>query len=257
MNQYLHILTGQFPVLYNTRVFLCAAAAVLLLANYPAAGADKLYKWVDENGNVTYQDRPPPGDPSQVETFVDEIDSTGAENAPPPVDVVLYSIEVCDICDLVRTLLSERGVPFEEKNVEGSLEVQAELRQVSGLLTVPVLVIDEQVLKGYNRDLILNELEEAGFSIAVRPPAESDEGPSLTREDLEEMTPQEIEQAARDAVSRGEDNDLFEEDEGFATLNEDIFDQNIFDDDGTGSNSDDITELEEIPEDERIRIDNN
>lgn len=232
------------------RALLYAVAMAWLLAVNPAAGDEKLYKWVDENGNVSYQDRPPPGDSVQVETFSDETAAAAPESAPPDVDVVLYSIKVCDVCDLVRNLLEERGVPFEEKTADGDPEVQAELKEVSGVLSVPVLVIGEGVLKGYNRELILNELEEAGFSIAVKAPEEREQTLPLTSEDLESMTPEEVEQAARDAASRGEDNDLFEEDEGFATLNEDIFNDN-----SGGDN--DITELEEIPEDERIRIDNN
>ena len=247
----LNFLNDLYPVLDNMRVFLYAAVITLLLANYPASGEDKLYKWVDEDGNITYQDRPPPGDPSQVETFIDATGVAETESAPlPDVDVVLYAIEVCDVCDLVRTVLDERGVPFEEKNADNNPEVQAELREVAGVLSVPVLVIGGEAIKGYNKDLILNELEEVGFSIAVEPPAEREQTPSLTREDLEAMTPEEIEQAARDAVARGEDNDLFEEDEGFATLNEDIFIDEDF-----GPAPDDITELEEIPEDERIQID--
>lgn len=223
----------------------------MLLAANPATSDEKLYKWVDENGNVTYQDQPPPGDPGQVETLTEQTVATTPESTPPDVDVVLYSIKVCDVCDLVRTLLQERGVPFDEKNADGDPEVQAELKEVSGVLSVPILVIGEMVLKGYNRDLILNELEEAGFSIAVKTPEEREQPLPLTAEDLQSMTPEEIEQAARDAAARGEDNDLFEEDAGFATLNEDIFNNDA------GPAPDDITELEEIPEDERIRVDNN
>lgn len=33
----------------------------------PLTHAVKMYKWVDEQGNVTYQDRPPPANASKVE----------------------------------------------------------------------------------------------------------------------------------------------------------------------------------------------
>lgn len=238
----LNFLNDQYPVLDNMRVFLYAAAIALLLANYPASGEDKLYKWVDEDGNITYQDRPPPGDPGQVETFIDGTAVAETESATPDVDVVLYAIEVCEVCDLVGVLLEERGVAFERKNADNNPEVQAELTEVAGVFGVPVLAIGGEVIKGYNKDLILKELEDAGFSIAVGPPPEGEQAPSLTREDLEE--------AARGAVASGEDSDLLEEDEGFATLEE-----NIFNDEDFGPEPDDITQLEEIPEDERIQID--
>jgi glutaredoxin len=238
------------------RLIFCGALAALLASLPVVSGAaedGKLYKWVDENGNVTYQDRPPPEDGGQVQTLSSTPAAESATTAQQPdVDVVLYAIEVCEACDLVRDLLRERRIPFEEKNAEGDVEVQSELREVAGALSVPILMIGEQVLRGYNRDLILNELEEAGFSISVQPaqaqqPA-SGSNRGLTREDLEGMTPEEISQAAEDAALRGEDNDLFEEDEGFATLNEDA----LNDDDTRGG--DDVTEWEEIPEDERLDL---
>lgn len=234
--------------------------AGLVASIYAGAGvADdgKLYKWVDEDGNVTYQDQPPPGDNGQVETMNEPVPDAAEAPVQPDVAVVLYAIDVCEACDLVRDLLRERGIPFQEKNAESGPEVQAELKKVAGSLSVPILTIDDQVLRGYNRDLILNELEEAGFSMSVQanepqPGEQQGASPgssgSLTREDLEGMTPEQIEQAARDAALRGEDNDLFDEDEGF-TINDDALDNN----DTIGDDTD-PSQWEEIPEDERLDL---
>lgn len=244
--------TAEHTVAKSMRILIGLAAALSILLTSPAAGQDnKLYKWVDEDGNVTYQDQPPPDEPGEVETFAGEGDTAAAE-AAPDVDVVLYAIDECGACDLLRNLLRERGVPFQEKNVQDDPALQAELKEVAGALKVPVLTIGDEVFKGYNKELVLNELDEAGFatSMAASAPADpqQEDQSSLSREDLEGMTPAEVEQAARDAASRGEDNDLFEEDEGYATLNEDIFSD---DDEPAG---DDITQLQEIPEDERISV---
>ncbi|MDZ7841008.1 MAG: glutaredoxin family protein [Gammaproteobacteria bacterium] len=210
------------------RFLLCAAITALLAAG-PAAGEDKMYKWVDEDGNVTYQDRPPPEESGQGQTFSGSADTDQAGGVPD-VALTLYSIEQCATCDLVRKLLNERGLPFTEKNVEGDVEVQAELKELAGVVSVPVLAIGDQVLTGYNRDLIIKELDEAGFPtspagapVQAQPEAQPPgSGNQLTREDLEAMTPEEIGQAARDAALRGEHNELFDEDEGFLP-NEDTF----------------------------------
>lgn len=229
----------------------------MMLAAGTAAAQDKLYKWVDENGNVTYQDRPPPDEAGQVQAqTLPQAGSEPAGNAAfPDVQLTLYSIEACDACDLVRNLLDERGLPYTEKDAEDDAEVQAELKEVAGVMSVPVLVIGDDPLTGYNRELILNELEEAGFPTEPGAPVAAGSGTEggsadspLTRADLEGMTPEEIEQAARDAALRGENNDLFDEDEGFLP-NEDIFS-----DTDPGPAPDDITQWEEIPEDERIRV---
>jgi glutaredoxin len=225
-----------------------------ILAAPAAMGADTLYKWVDKDGNVTYQGQPPPAQSGQVETMVERTDPAAA-NPTPDVPVVLYSIKVCDSCDLVRHMLEQRGIPFQEKNADGDAAVQAEIKKVAGVLSVPVVTIGDQVLTGYNKQLMLKDLADAGFSTDVSAPrpteqaSESTQNKPLTRDDLQGMTPEEIQQKAKDAALRGEDNNIFDEDNGL-TLNHDMFPN-----DTGGDQPDDITKLEEIPKDEQIRVD--
>lgn len=241
------------------RLLLCAAAMVSILGAPIAWSADTLYKWVDKNGNVTYQDQPPPNQSGDVETMVEQGNAT-PESPRPDVSVVLYSIKVCDACDLVRHILQERGIPFREKNAEGDADVQAEIKKLAGVLSVPVLTIGDEVLTGYNRALILKDLTDAGFPTSAQSSGQQTQGQQaqqaqkkpLTRKDLEGMTPEEIQQAYRDAIARGEDNDLFQEDKGFATLNEDPFPNEKSDQ--PVHNPDDVTNLEEIPKDEQIQV---
>lgn len=239
------------PVGNLMRLLLCVAAMATILAAPAAMGADTLYKWVDKDGNVTYQDQPPPGQSGQVETIVEPTDAA-ADAAAPDVAVVLYSIKVCDACDLVRHILQQRGVPFQEKNAEGNADVQAELKKVAGVLSVPVVTIGDQVLTGYNKQLLLKDLADAGFtkdaSANTEQASQSQQDQPLTRDDLQGMTPEQIQQQAKDAALRGEDNDIFDEDNGL-TLND-----NMFPKDTGGDQPDDITKLEEIPKDEQIQI---
>ncbi|MDZ7842112.1 MAG: glutaredoxin family protein [Gammaproteobacteria bacterium] len=221
------------------RFLLCAAMTATLLAAGPAAGQDesKLYKWVDEDGNVTYQDRPPPDEARPVQTFEQPLERSaeGEQDIElPDVDLTLYSIEACDACDLVRNLLNDRGLPFTEKDAEQNVEVQDELREVSGVLSVPVLVIGDEVLTGFNRDLILRVLSDAGFPTDPGARARAPESSG------EEPAPDETDQAGGDASPDGEETDSFEED---------IF--SGFDD---APLNDDISQWEEIPEDEQIRV---
>lgn len=221
------------------RFLLCAAMTATLLAAGSAAGQDddKLYKWVDEDGNVTYQDSPPPHQSGPVQTFEQPLElSADAEQdiELPDVDLTLYSIEVCDACDLVRNLLNDRGLPFTEKDAENDVAVQDELREVSGVLSVPVLAIGDEALTGFNRELILRVLSDAGFptdpGARARAPETSGEEPAADETD----------QAAGDAEPAGEGDESFEED---------IF--SGFDD---APPADDMSQWEEIPEDEQIRV---
>ncbi len=149
--------------------------------------AGKLYKWEDPDGNVTYQDQPPPGEATVIQD--DTLDATspasGAaansaqQSAAEANPVTLYSVPICNTCDLVRMVLELNKVPFQEKNADRSQEVQQELEAKAGQLTVPILVIGEKVLTGFNRPEIMQELQIAGYTLAqprgVQPTPGTDE----------------------------------------------------------------------------------
>lgn len=238
----------------RARQLLFALLTVTLCATTTTAD-DKLYKWVDEDGNVTYQDQPPADGTGDTES-VDDGESAPAAGLPD-VAIVLYSSGDCAECDSVRQLLLSRGIPFTEKLIDGDPALEAELRDLAGVRSVPALAIGDDVILGHNEELILTRLGEVGFPAALlkAPGMRTDAAPPegsqhLTREDLEQMTPEEIQQAARDAALRGEDNDLFEEDEGFLTLNKDVFP----DSGPSGKRGEDINDLEGSTGDRRRAV---
>lgn len=150
-----------------------AALLVLSVLMAPAHGAT-LYKWVDANGNVTYQDTPPPENVQFEESTVDPLPEPLPEDAGRQIEeaalenpVSLFTVPECDTCDLVRLYLEGNSIPFAEKDVRTNLETQAELEKITGTLTVPTLVIGEQVLDGYSRRAIRDALANAGFPVDV------------------------------------------------------------------------------------------
>ena len=64
--------------------------------------------------------------------------------------VVLFSTDSCTFCAHAKSLLSKRGVPFEEVNLSEHPELQAELAEVTGLTSFPQIVVDGEPLGGYN-----------------------------------------------------------------------------------------------------------
>jgi glutaredoxin len=127
-----------------------------------AVQADKLYKWVDKQGRVTYHDTPPTSDEYRVEEK--DVRLRGSRETPvdrPPV--LLYSAPDCQSCDLAREYLKKRQVPFTEKNASGDVKVQEELKKKVGTLSVPVLLVGEKVMKGYLESLLAGELDQAGY----------------------------------------------------------------------------------------------
>ncbi|MGI9317850.1 MAG: DUF4124 domain-containing protein [bacterium] len=148
-----------------------------------------LYKWVDEDGNVTYQDTPPPGDVQFESSDVDGPrpplpDEAGLkiEEAALANPVSLYTVPQCASCDLVRLYLERNSIPFAEKDVRNNVDTQNELENIAGALTVPTLVIGDQVLDGYSQNAIKAALTNAGFPIDPPP----QEGEEQAQEDGEE-----------------------------------------------------------------------
>lgn len=158
--------------------FSCLLAAALLAV--PLAHAQKLYKWTDAEGRVTYRDQPPPSDDIKAEEKVLPYSRPAAggdttDKVLPPV--ILYVAPACDSCDNARKYLQQKKVAFTEKNVFGNVELQKELQAKSGALSVPTITVGEKVMKGYLESLLEGELKAAGH-IATPPPAAEGEKPA-------------------------------------------------------------------------------
>lgn len=154
---------------------LTAFLIILAMAAWPAAAQRTLYKVVDQYGNVTYQDQPPADgasfetrtieDPQSGETVTstevgdDERIQAASESRP----LVLFTVPRCDPCDFVRWFLDDRQLPYEEINVESDIDNQRRLRESTGEFRVPVLMVGEVPVFGYDRDDLVAELETAGY----------------------------------------------------------------------------------------------
>jgi glutaredoxin len=97
-----------------------------------AAPAAAQYKWVDANGTVTYSDLPPP--PSVMATTLPPVDRARADDGMLPAalrataakhPVTLYTTSGCTPCQLARTHLSRRGIPFAERTVRTVADANA------------------------------------------------------------------------------------------------------------------------------------
>ncbi|MGI8902221.1 MAG: glutaredoxin family protein [Solirubrobacteraceae bacterium] len=78
-----------------------------------------------------------------------------------PSRVILFSTDSCTFCVHAKSLLSKRGVTFEEVNLSAHPELQTELAGVTGLTSFPQIIVDGETLGG------LNELRGADKSGAM------------------------------------------------------------------------------------------
>ena len=121
---------------------------------HPVFSAVDIVICEDAESNQTFQKTCPPGT-----SLIGEKKISVGKNSSGIVDlsklnVVLYTIPDCDTCENVAIYLKSRDIPYSEKDVSKGFEIQQELTKLSGKLSVPVTVIGEEVVSGYNREQI-------------------------------------------------------------------------------------------------------
>ena len=69
--------------------------------------------------------------------------------------VVLYATTWCGYCKKARELMKKNGIPFIEYDIEKSSEGYAKYKELGGK-GVPLMIVDGEVIRGYNPSAILN-----------------------------------------------------------------------------------------------------
>ena len=150
----------------------CALFAAAFLVTFQAQAQTNVYRWVDKDGNVQFSDAPPPEDARGVTQkrlgggYVDETLPYATQLAMRRNPVTLYTGGDCgrsDLCTRGRELLSQRGVPFTERDVQSNPADGETLKKLIGALEVPVLVVGESNIKGYEEDAWQGALDSAGY----------------------------------------------------------------------------------------------
>lgn len=122
----------------------------------------------DEAGNRSFQQNCPPGSVS-INKKNYKMPGTGpiptaTQNTPIPI--VLYLKPDCSICDRVKDFLVVNNVPMTEKNVADSDELREELIAKTGINAgVPVLVIGDQLIRGFDNIKMTSLLRNAGYPV--------------------------------------------------------------------------------------------
>ncbi len=181
----------------NLYIVLIASVFSLLSSQ---AYSVTIYECEDEEGNITLQDRCPAGTTPAGEKKVRTGTSSPAPAAAipglqPDVDIILYATKGCDACIITQSILKDYGAPFTEKDT-GQEDVKKELNEKTGgtnTITVPTVLVGEDVIAGFNKEALISKLESAGFK-KPEPEAETEEAPA-------EAAPAELETEAPETES--------------------------------------------------------
>jgi glutaredoxin len=173
--------------MHKRHMTIACCLAVLVTA---AAAQSNVYRWVDRDGKVHFSDTPPPADAKSSSQkrlgggYVDQEYPYAVQMAMKRNPVTLYTAPACkEPCANGRELLSTRGVPFSERDAQSNPQAQEALKKLVGGLQVPVLVIGESTIKGYEQAQWQSALDAAGY------PRERLPGQSPTRPQMEAAAP--------------------------------------------------------------------
>ena len=133
----------------------------------------------DDTGEKTFQKTCPPGTSSLKEKKYGSTQTTTEDTSTPDVGITLYSIPDCDSCDVIRNLFDKFGATYTDKNVDKNLPLQKELQELTEkkgeTYVVPVVIIGETTIVGYDKLKLIAALEGAGFKKPAVPQPKKEE----------------------------------------------------------------------------------
>lgn len=74
------------------------------------------------------------------------------------MNIKVYSTPTCPYCIRLKDYLKEKGIAIENIDVSSDQNGLKEMVRVSGQMGVPVIVIDGEVIVGFDKDRIDNKL---------------------------------------------------------------------------------------------------
>jgi glutaredoxin len=182
--------------------FPVALLLIMLVTGASYVDAQTAYKWVDKDGKVSYQDRPPPEGSQYTSEPTGIITGEVAENPAEKFPIVMYTTKECASCDQARDYLKARKVPFREIAVADP-KLREELLKKTGSLIVPTIFVGEHMMKGYIESLVEGELDHVGYPRPASPEKTSEDTPvadvavtpeAVPEKDTEKSTENEPEQ---------------------------------------------------------------
>lgn len=155
----------------HSRLIAGAIVVAALAGALAAAAQTNVYRWVDKDGKIHFSDTPPPEEAKSVSQkrmgggYIEEANLPYATQiAMKRNPVTLYTASGCGTpCDRGRELLSNRGVPFSEKNAAATQADRDALTKLAGSAEVPLLMVGENKLRGYDEDQWNSALDGAGY----------------------------------------------------------------------------------------------
>ena len=73
--------------------------------------------------------------------------------------VTIYSTPTCHYCGLAKEYFDEHKIKYESFDVASNMEKRREMMEKSGQLGVPVILVDKEVVVGFDRSRLAQLLD--------------------------------------------------------------------------------------------------
>ena len=73
--------------------------------------------------------------------------------------VVMYSTPTCHYCNLAKEFFDHYDISYKVFNVQTDLEKRKEMMEKSGQMGVPVIFVDDEIVKGFDEEKLRELLE--------------------------------------------------------------------------------------------------
>jgi len=152
-------------IYYIISRFAIAFTCLSVLASFELS-AISLYKWVDAEGNVSYQDSLPlKGQVFEEKSISDNVPASNqTTNDGGQLSVSFYVSNDCSRCEAVRTILEMNKVPYNQYLTDFNQDIQQQLLEISGSTRVPAVVIGERVIDKLDRRNLESALRLSGYN---------------------------------------------------------------------------------------------
>jgi glutaredoxin-like YruB-family protein len=74
-------------------------------------------------------------------------------------DVTIYSTPTCGYCQKAKNFFSEHGIDYTEHDVSENKEKRQEMVQKSGQMGVPVIIVNDEIIVGFDKNRLTEELK--------------------------------------------------------------------------------------------------
>ena len=66
--------------------------------------------------------------------------------------ITIYSTPTCHFCHMAKDFLTQKNIPFTNYDVSTDAAKRQEMIQLTGQLGVPVIVVNDSIMVGFDRE---------------------------------------------------------------------------------------------------------